>query len=61
MSLARLFNNLPTYIAFDDVESLADAGVISVTKAVTFIDMTGESGDVQFTMAEHQLVKSKSS
>lgn len=51
MSLARLFNNLPTYIAFDDVESLADAGAISVTKAVTFIDMTGESGDVQFTMA----------
>tara|TARA_B100001939_G_scaffold59758_1_gene48899 strand:+ start:4209 stop:4700 length:492 start_codon:yes stop_codon:yes gene_type:complete len=51
MSLARLFNNLPTYIAFDDVESLADAGAISVTKAVTFIDMTGESADVQFTMA----------
>jgi len=51
MSLARLFNNLPTYLAFDDVETLTDAGAISATKAVTLIDMSGESGDVQFTLA----------
>ena len=51
MRLARLFNNLPTYLAFDDVETLTDAGAISATKAVTLIDMTGESGDVQFTLA----------
>ena len=51
MSLSRLFNNLPTYLAFDDVETLVDAGAISVTKAVSFLDMTGESGDVQFTLA----------
>ena len=50
MSLARLFNNLPTYIAFDDVETLTDAGAISVTKLVTLIDMTVER-DVQFTLA----------
>lgn len=50
MSLARLFNNLPTYIAFDDVETVSDAGAISNTKAVTYLDMTGESGDVQFTL-----------
>jgi len=51
MSLARMFNNLPTYIAFDDVEALTDAGAISNTKAVTTLDMTSEGGDVQFTLA----------
>ena len=51
MSLARLFNNLPTYLAFDDVETLVDAGAISATKAVSLLDMSGESGDVQFTLA----------
>ncbi len=50
MSLARMFNNLPTYIAFDDVEALTDAGAISNTKAVTTLDMTSEGGDVQFTL-----------
>ena len=51
MSLARMFNNLPTYIAFDDVEALTDAGAISNTKAVTTLDMTSEGGDVQFPLA----------
>ena len=51
MSLARMFNNLPTYIAFDDVETVSDAGAISNTKAVTILDMTGETGDVQFSLA----------
>ena len=51
MSLSRLFNNLPTYLAFDDVETLVDAGAISATKAVSLLDMSGESGDVQFTLA----------
>ena len=50
MSLARMFNNLPTYIAFDDVETVSDAGAISNTKAVTILDMTGEGNDVQFTL-----------
>ena len=50
MSLARMFNNLPTYIAFDDVEALTDAGAISNTKAVSTLDLTGESADVQFTL-----------
>jgi hypothetical protein len=52
MSLARLFNNLPTYIAFDDVESLTTSAVISVTKAVTQINMASVSGDQQFTLAK---------
>ena len=51
MSLSRLFNNLPTYIAFDDVETLVDAGAISATKAVTLLDLTGEGADVAFTLA----------
>jgi hypothetical protein len=51
MSLSRLFNNLPTYLAFDDVETITAAGAISVTKAVSFIDMTGDSGDCALTMA----------
>lgn len=51
MSLARMFNNLPTYIAFDDVEALTDAGAISNTKAVTTLDMSSEGGDVQFSLA----------
>ena len=51
MSLSRLFNNLPTYLAFDDVETLVNAGVISVTKAVSSLDLTGETGDQAFTLA----------
>ena len=51
MSLARMFNNLPTYLAFDDVETLVDAGAMSATKAVSFLDLTGEGGDVIFTLA----------
>ena len=51
MSLSRLFNNLPTYIAFDDVETLVDAGAISATKAVSLLDLTGEGADVAFTLA----------
>jgi len=51
MSLSRLFNNLPTYLAFDDVETLVDDGAISVTKAVTFIDMTGETTDNALSLA----------
>jgi hypothetical protein len=51
MSLARMFNNLPTYIAFDDVEALTDAGAISNTTAVTTLGMTSEGGDVQFSLA----------
>ena len=52
MSLARLFNNLPTYLAFDDVETLVDAGAISVTKAVTSLDLTGETGAQTYTLAK---------
>jgi len=52
MSLSRLFNNLPTYLAFDDVETLVDAGAISATKAVTLLDMTGESSDNAMTLAD---------
>jgi len=48
MTIQRLLNNLPTYIAFDDVESLdestAVSGGISAGEAVTFLDFTGESG-----------------
>lgn len=51
MSLSRLFNNLPTYLAFDDVETLVDAGAISVTKAVTTVDLTGETGTQTYTLA----------
>ena len=51
MSLSRLFNNLPTYIAFDDVETLVDAGAISATKAVSLLDLTSEGADVAFTLA----------
>jgi hypothetical protein len=51
MSLSRMFNNLPTYIAFDDVESLTTSAVISVTKAVTQINMTSVSGNQTFTLA----------
>ena len=52
MSLSRLFNNLPTYLAFDDVETLVNAGVISATKAVSLLDMTGEGADCAFTLAD---------
>ena len=52
MSLSRLFNNLPTYLAFDDVETLINAGVISATKAVSLLDLTGEGADVAFTLAD---------
>ena len=45
MSLARMFNNLPTYIAFDDVEALDESSsVVSATEAVSLIDITGQSG-----------------
>ena len=36
MSLARLFNNLPTYLAFDDVETLTDAGAYQCNKGCDF-------------------------
>jgi hypothetical protein len=52
MSLARMFNNLPTYLAFDDVETLINAGAISATKAVSLLDLTGEGDDVAFTLAD---------
>lgn len=52
MSLSRLFNNLPTYLAFDDVETLINAGAISATKAVSLLDMTGEGADCAFTLAD---------
>ena len=52
MSLSRLFNNLPTYLAFDDVETLTDAGAISATKAVSLIDLTGTSGNVTMTLPD---------
>ena len=52
MSLSRLFNNLPTYIAFDDVESLDETSTaISGTKAVSLIDMTGASSNAAMTLA----------
>jgi len=51
MSLARMFNNLPTYIAFDDVEALTTGTAISITKAVTQINMASVSGDQQFALA----------
>jgi len=54
MSLARMFNNLPTYIAFDDVEALDESSsVVSATEAVSLIDITGQSGsDVAMTLAD---------
>ena len=48
MTIQRLLNNLPSFIAFDDVESLdestAVSGGISAGEAVTFLDFTGYSG-----------------
>ncbi len=48
MTIQRLLNNLPSFIAFDDVESLnettaASAG-ISAGEAITFLDFTGATG-----------------
>ena len=52
MSLSRLFNNIPTYLALDDVESLDETATsVSATKAVSLIDLTGTSGNVTMTLA----------
>ncbi len=48
MTIQRLLNNLPSFIAFDDVESLDEStsvsAGISAGEAVTFLDFTGYSG-----------------
>ena len=52
MSLSRLFNNIPTYLALDDVESLDETATsVSATKAVSLIDLTDTSGNVTMTLA----------
>ena len=48
MTIQRLLNNLPSFIAFDDVESLDEStsvsAGISAGEAITFLDFTGYSG-----------------
>ena len=47
-----MFNNIPTYLALDDVESLDETATsVSATKAVSLIDLTGTSGNVTMTLA----------
>ena len=52
MSLSRMFNNIPTYLALDNVESLDESSsAISASGAVSLIDITGHSGsDVAMTL-----------
>ena len=42
MTLERLFNNVPSFIAFDDVEALDETATdISATEMISKIDITG--------------------
>tara|TARA_X000000950_G_C13917538_1_gene661759 strand:- start:3309 stop:3797 length:489 start_codon:yes stop_codon:yes gene_type:complete len=55
LTLERLFNNIPSFIALDDIESLDESSAvssgISAGEAVTFLDFTGESGGVDLAVA----------
>ena len=55
LTLERLFNNIPSFIALDDIESLDETSAvssgISAGEAVTFLDFTGESGGADLTVA----------
>ena len=45
LTLERLFNNVPSFIAFDDVESLDENDTaIAVSEMISKIDITGASG-----------------
>tara|TARA_Y100001951_G_scaffold101178_1_gene105665 strand:- start:1526 stop:2014 length:489 start_codon:yes stop_codon:yes gene_type:complete len=48
MTIQRLLNNLPSFLALDDVESLDEStsvsAGISAGEAITFLDFTGYSG-----------------
>ena len=48
MKLERFLNNLPSFIAFDDLESLNETTAVSAgisnAEAITFLDFTGYSG-----------------
>ena len=48
MTLATLFNNIPTFLALDSVEALNESTFvsagISVSNAITTLDFTGQSG-----------------
>lgn len=50
LTIERLFNNVPSFLAFDDIESLDEStsvsSGISAGEAITKLDFTGESGGV---------------
>ena len=57
MTLERLFNNVPSFIAFDDVEALDEtATAISATEMISKIDITGASANVDMDLS-HLLTK----
>jgi len=52
LTLERLFNNVPSFIAFDDVESLDENdSAIAVSEMISKIDITGASGAVDMDLA----------
>ena len=52
MTLERLFNNVPSFIAFDDVEALDEtATAISATEMISKIDITGASANVDMDLS----------
>ena len=52
MTLERLFNNVPSFIAFDDVEALDETATdISATEMISKIDITGVQVNVDMDLS----------
>jgi len=52
LTLERLFNNVPSFIAFDDVETLDENDTaISVGEMISKIDIDGASSDIDMDLA----------
>ena len=50
MTIGQLFENIPTHLAVDDIETLTATANNLASKFCTLIDLTGASGDVNFTL-----------
>ena len=52
LTLERLFNNVPSFIAFDDVESLDENNTaIAATEMISKVDITGASAAVDMDLS----------
>ena len=65
LTIERLFNNVPSFLAFDDIESLNESTAvssgISAGEAISKLDFTGESGgtdlDIDLGAPTHEGLK----